>query len=494
MSHHQVDISRTWTTNISEMCSYFGIVNGAECLRQTLTRVLRSKPGCRHLKLISRFMTVDGEIKNLRVNGSKKQLPPMQKAVYEFATKQLIDACLNGEVDPGDTPVSAAFCHKEFAVGCGRVEIVTEACDGEAVNSSVTVSSSYEMLGKGYEMQFACVDVGTHTVFKMVWVVVWYENSKRMVRVYDCHSFDLEREWSSDEDDDNSSKRIVNGTRKRRKLDSQVVRNIVVQALQTRDYVGCDIPLGQMGGGEVGGSSSDRLTVIDCLVCDGVELLRANNNVQERISKLHNWLEARHFEKKENSQQRQQHGFIYGVAPAIQLHFGNGPQYRPLCMLPSVCSNLRGRGAVFVFQSGVLTNSPVPSNGLWLWCNNAMALSMRIVGNAQKVRGEYGWKLWLPNADGEYCSWVELLDMSGLLCEVEGTGDEDVAVRVACQYNSVFQQWVVVKVLNTLPGCMYFVTSPSDVDQCCPYRVAEMLDRHVRTRPRDDVVTYMTRH
>lgn len=125
INHINVDVLRTWSSDISEMERIYGVLTARNCLIGVLNKCM-STNNCRHIGLLARFMTYNGSLRRLRVSDVKEHLPATQRASYEFGIRQMIQNCIDGTIDTGKTITGAALCNKPFYVGTGCVNIIRE--------------------------------------------------------------------------------------------------------------------------------------------------------------------------------------------------------------------------------------------------------------------------------------------------------------------------------------------------------------------------------
>lgn len=123
ITHPLVDKSRTWSTNIYEMIDVFGILNGRQCFIKMLSECMGLRK-CRHIGLLVRLMTRSGVLTGLRVTDVKDNLPPTQRAAYEFGMKQMVSSCMDRCIDNASTISGASLCNKLIDVGTGQVTLL----------------------------------------------------------------------------------------------------------------------------------------------------------------------------------------------------------------------------------------------------------------------------------------------------------------------------------------------------------------------------------
>ncbi len=113
----KVDSKRTVSNNITEMCDVLGLHAARKALENEFLMVMGDMVDARHIKLISRMMASDLYIQGMKIKQTAQNIPPLQRAAYEQASKQMIDYCSVAAKDDGKTICGAVLLNKRMAVG-----------------------------------------------------------------------------------------------------------------------------------------------------------------------------------------------------------------------------------------------------------------------------------------------------------------------------------------------------------------------------------------
>jgi hypothetical protein len=115
----KVDVRRTCSNDISEMCDVLGMHAARKSLENEFMMLMQGLLDSRHVKLIARVMASDLVIKGMKIKQVGQTIPPLQRAAYEQGPKQMVEYCARGERDEATTICGAALANKYVGVGTG---------------------------------------------------------------------------------------------------------------------------------------------------------------------------------------------------------------------------------------------------------------------------------------------------------------------------------------------------------------------------------------
>lgn len=119
LRHEWVDPNRSFSNDVVEMSQVFGLFAARKALENEFRRVLAGMLDDRHIRLISRMMVSDCAVKGMKTKKMGQVIPPLQRAAFEQAPKQMSQNCAVGARDYGDTVCGAALANKRLSVGTG---------------------------------------------------------------------------------------------------------------------------------------------------------------------------------------------------------------------------------------------------------------------------------------------------------------------------------------------------------------------------------------
>ncbi len=114
-----VDVSRSSSSDASEMCAVFGLMAARTALENEYLFIMSSMADSRHVELLVRMMTRTGTIQGMKIKQSGQFIPPLQKAAYEQCAPQVAQYVAKTEVDDGKTVCGAVLSNKLMQVGTG---------------------------------------------------------------------------------------------------------------------------------------------------------------------------------------------------------------------------------------------------------------------------------------------------------------------------------------------------------------------------------------
>ena len=123
-----VDISRTYTNNISEIYDVFGIEAARNAIIKEATSTLGEQGltvDIRHIMLVSDIMCCDGEVKQIGRHGiSGEKASVFARAAFEVTVNHLLDAGMRGDIDELNGVTENIIVGQPIKLGTGDVHLV----------------------------------------------------------------------------------------------------------------------------------------------------------------------------------------------------------------------------------------------------------------------------------------------------------------------------------------------------------------------------------
>jgi DNA-directed RNA polymerase II subunit RPB1 len=114
-----VDARRSTCNDCIEMCNVLGLHAARKSVEYEFCNVFKGMADERHIKLVSRVMASDLEIKGMKISQIAQNIPMLQRAAYEQGPKQMTDYCSKAEIDHAHTICGASLANKLMNVGTG---------------------------------------------------------------------------------------------------------------------------------------------------------------------------------------------------------------------------------------------------------------------------------------------------------------------------------------------------------------------------------------
>jgi len=125
-----VDISRTYTNNISEIYDVFGIEAARNAIIKEATSTLGEQGltvDIRHIMLVSDIMCCDGEVKQIGRHGiSGEKASVFARAAFEVTVNHLLDAGMRGDIDELNGVTENIIVGQPIKLGTGDVHLVAK--------------------------------------------------------------------------------------------------------------------------------------------------------------------------------------------------------------------------------------------------------------------------------------------------------------------------------------------------------------------------------
>jgi DNA-directed RNA polymerase subunit A" len=134
-----VDVTRTVSNDIYDTAKVLGIEAARQTILNEVMSVLNSQGlhiDIRHIMLVADTMCANGNIKGItRYGVVSEKASVLARASFETSTKHLVDASLQGEVDPLNSVVENVMLNQAVPVGTGLPGLVTKVKkDGKEKN------------------------------------------------------------------------------------------------------------------------------------------------------------------------------------------------------------------------------------------------------------------------------------------------------------------------------------------------------------------------
>jgi DNA-directed RNA polymerase subunit A" len=134
-----VDTTRTTTNNFREIYDVLGIEAARNAIMNEAHRTLLEQGltvDIRHLMLVSDVMTVDGSIRAIGRHGiSGEKSSVLARAAFEITVNHLLEAGMQGEVDPLEGVAENIIVGQPVSLGTGAVNLVMKPKAFEGVKA-----------------------------------------------------------------------------------------------------------------------------------------------------------------------------------------------------------------------------------------------------------------------------------------------------------------------------------------------------------------------
>lgn len=123
-----LDITHITSNDIHAILRTYGVEAARATIIQEINNVFKAygiSTDIRHLMIIGDFMTSNGDFRGMNRNGMvSHSTSPFGKMTFETATKCIVDASLQGEIDTLQSPSASLCLGQVVKLGTGNFEIL----------------------------------------------------------------------------------------------------------------------------------------------------------------------------------------------------------------------------------------------------------------------------------------------------------------------------------------------------------------------------------